>query len=1002
MSPVDINPYSSSSLLPRPLVFTHDRQQRASHFDIQTALPKRDPSPPCTAKLRVMSKPPEHGKAPLLEGSEGPRVSGSVSTVCNEESPPDAVVGGQELGDPDCFKPCYTKPGSDLDQPVPRSAKPFQRWVRTLQKRAAGRQGTLGCDGTFSPCCLNLDDGNSLRAATTHHKNYSSSDSSFDFVTAARSASISLGGVSLLTRSRRNTIRSSQAHSRTERSSRASASGARLSEDSYCRDRDSQILADPAVTERALHRRQILEELIDTEESYIQDVRFLMNVYVTILASLPSSPPCLRSSVNQNLADIVELHEEILEDIRCVVHGAEWNHEDVSAQHARSNPSLRRVDHRASLDAVPEGRRGDSWSRDILGLLAEPQTAANVAKLFLERMDRFFLYEEYGAKYELMIKDVAEVHRAMPGWPSYQKGLEVFAASMGSAKSRLGEARKSLTIADLLVKPVQRVCKYPLLFSELLKHTPVVDCPYSHMEIENTLVKFREATGEINRATDDPRIKTTLEKTWILQDRLAFPNQQVDAVSKSRIRSFGQIQLCGALHVCWQTKEGVDGRYMVALLYRHWLCLATAGSTDQVYTIQACIALENVKVEEVDNGRGLQCHTARHSWKIVFLSDHHLYELILTACSPKEEVEWRARLKNPPRAADADDHEMQPEAFSFLALNIRSLGTVFRKPGTLARRLSIHRATTVGPRTTLCQVILKNTSAIRETTTWSNGSRINRSQSLLTTNTRIPVLAPSRGERARLETLLSDVWTRDVLPFPGITARLRSEQRVRASASSMMRKLSGVSIANGFSRRSPSLAGLQPKEKGRTDEKASAVTQMTTITTTHDQEQQEGCMSPVMSTVADREEQRRNTFLQGKRGRREPRSETDYGTGARHADIGNGSCEPVRPYETNRLPRSSTTSVISLERRASFGYDSLERSDVPHSGPGEGVVVAASSEPTSVRSRHSCPSRTRRQPVQDPNSGEGLPRPNKFSDKLAKARVKHREVVTHGIRSLFR
>lgn len=85
---------------------------------------------------------------------------------------------------------------------------------------------------------------------------------------------------------------------------------------------------------------------------------------------------------------------------------------------------------------------------------------------------------------------------------------------------------------------------------------------------------------------------------------LLTKKQQLDAASKNRIRSFGHVQLCGALHVCWQTKEGVNGQYMVALLYREWLCLATAGRIDQVYTIQACISLSNIKVEEVDNGRG--------------------------------------------------------------------------------------------------------------------------------------------------------------------------------------------------------------------------------------------------------------------------------------------------------------------------------------------------------------------------------------------------------------
>jgi hypothetical protein len=67
-------------------------------------------------------------------------------------------------------------------------------------------------------------------------------------------------------------------------------------------------------------------------------------------------------------------------------------------------------------------------------------------------MNRFFIYEEYGAKYELMIKDVAAAHRTMPGWSSYQKGLEVLASSLSSADSRDDQTRRALTIGDLLVK----------------------------------------------------------------------------------------------------------------------------------------------------------------------------------------------------------------------------------------------------------------------------------------------------------------------------------------------------------------------------------------------------------------------------------------------------------------------------------------------------------------------------------------------------------------------
>ena len=128
--------------------------------------------------------------------------------------------------------------------------------------------------------------------------------------------------------------------------------------------------------------------------------------------------------------------------------------------------------------------------------------------------------------------------------------------------------------------------------------------------------------------------------------------------------------------------------------------------------------------------------------------------------------------------------------------------------GTVARRVSIHRATTVGAKSPLCQVILKNTATQKESSTSISKGPLNRSKSLLTTNTRTPVLAPSRGERARLEALLSDVWSRTVLPFPGINGRSKSEHHVRNSATTMMRKLSVAHITGSLSKRSASVTSM--------------------------------------------------------------------------------------------------------------------------------------------------------------------------------------------------
>ena len=75
-------------------------------------------------------------------------------------------------------------------------------------------------------------------------------------------------------------------------------------------------------------------------------------------------------------------------------------------------------------------------------------------------MNRFFIYEEYGAKYESMIKDIAIIHRTMPEWGKYQRGLEALAASLGSTNISEDQSRKALTVGDLLVKVCQPVWTY--------------------------------------------------------------------------------------------------------------------------------------------------------------------------------------------------------------------------------------------------------------------------------------------------------------------------------------------------------------------------------------------------------------------------------------------------------------------------------------------------------------------------------------------------------------
>ena len=67
-------------------------------------------------------------------------------------------------------------------------------------------------------------------------------------------------------------------------------------------------------------------------------------------------------------------------------------------------------------------------------------------------MTRFFVYEEYGAEYESMLRDMATTSKHIPNWHAYERGIEALAHSLTSNSSQGGTNRKGLTFADLLIK----------------------------------------------------------------------------------------------------------------------------------------------------------------------------------------------------------------------------------------------------------------------------------------------------------------------------------------------------------------------------------------------------------------------------------------------------------------------------------------------------------------------------------------------------------------------
>ncbi|KAG8421742.1 hypothetical protein J3458_003591 [Metarhizium acridum] len=164
-----------------------------------------------------------------------------------------------------------------------RPRSPFRKWMASMQKRnkhgLSSRQlptrdlpywlwGTGEGQSTSPPCY-------SIRAKT-------SSGSSFNFVSAVRSASVSLAELSTMTRSKANTA-ISRCASQIDHGTDVLTAEPKQSEDVSI---DRPIKLDPDTLDRAVKRRRILDELVQTEQDYIGDIRLLLNLHEEFLDEL--------------------------------------------------------------------------------------------------------------------------------------------------------------------------------------------------------------------------------------------------------------------------------------------------------------------------------------------------------------------------------------------------------------------------------------------------------------------------------------------------------------------------------------------------------------------------------------------------------------------------------------------------------------------------------------------------------------------------------------------
>uniref|UniRef100_A0A146P3I5 Rho guanine nucleotide exchange factor 17 n=1 Tax=Fundulus heteroclitus TaxID=8078 RepID=A0A146P3I5_FUNHE len=175
------------------------------------------------------------------------------------------------------------------------------------------------------------------------------------------------------------------------------------------------VSAPPRTKPKVDMRKHVMMTLLDTEQSYVESLRTLIQGYMRPLKQPDGSSivdPLLVDEMFYQIPEILEHHEQFLEQVAGCV--SQW-HDRQTVGHLLIH----------------------SFSKDAL------------ADMYSAYIDNF-----------LNAKDAVRI--AKEAKPAFHKFLE----------QNMRENKEKQALGDLMIKPVQRIPRYELLVKDLLKHTP--------------------------------------------------------------------------------------------------------------------------------------------------------------------------------------------------------------------------------------------------------------------------------------------------------------------------------------------------------------------------------------------------------------------------------------------------------------------------------------------------------------------------------------------------
>ncbi|TPX50050.1 hypothetical protein SeLEV6574_g01124 [Synchytrium endobioticum] len=209
-----------------------------------------------------------------------------------------------------------------------------------------------------------------------------------------------------------------------------------------------------------------------------------------------------------------------------------------------------------------------------------------VANIFMCAAKSFDVYKQYCTEYDGTLQLLS----------SYANTLELYAFTnefRALAQTRLG-------IRDYLIKPIQRICKYPTLLSELLRLTPTASPEYSLLILARvTMQSIAAEVDTARRLIENSQRSERLIRRLVTDASLyiprpsevSFPGESIGIMSKG-----------GGLWVAFRNEKDAvtEVKYRGVFAFPKHLLIMKAKKAS-VYHLKALLRLEEYELRRVSN-----------------------------------------------------------------------------------------------------------------------------------------------------------------------------------------------------------------------------------------------------------------------------------------------------------------------------------------------------------------------------------------------------------------